>query len=238
MELRSSLPLSSNTSFPNTVLQRAARLWQSSAQTVPETTVQDIHTVQDINPNDEATISDIPLEAPPATDPPPKKQQRFWSTIALAAQDVRSVLNQQRQQGQLLTTKLNILFVVNGALLTSLTLSRLMFIPSPFSMAEIVGFLVNFTLLINAFLPRQIAISPNLGDNKFLERYLTLTPEEYQLRMMVNLVHTYQANQQRIDDVSQTLNYAAYVTWAIAFVIMMHTVVAFFFPALQYSYSL
>ncbi len=228
MELRSSLPLSSNTSFPNTVFQRAARLWQSSsAQSLPEATSND----------PEIVIPELPSETPPAADPPPKKQ-RFWSTIALAANDVRSVLNQQRQQGQLLTTKLNILFVVNGALLTSLTLSRLMFIPSPFSLAEIIGFLVNFTLLINAFLPRQIAISPNLGDNKFLERYLTLTPEEYQLRMMVNLVHTYQANQQRIDDVSQTLNYAAYVTWTIAFVIMMHTVVAFFFPVLQYNYSL
>ncbi|NEO25957.1 MAG: hypothetical protein F6K03_03430 [Kamptonema sp. SIO4C4] len=146
---------------------------------------------------------------------------------------MRSVLEQQRQQANTLTTKLNILFVVNGALLTSLTLSRLMFIPSIFSLGEIMGFMINFTLLINAFLPRQVAISPNLEDQKFLERYLSLTPEEYHLKMMVNLVQTYKINKQRIDDVSQTLNYAAYVTLAVAFVIMLHTVAAYFLPVLQ-----
>ncbi|MDB9312773.1 hypothetical protein PN462_06645 [Spirulina sp. CS-785/01] len=161
------------------------------------------------------------------------KKKRVWSTIYIAAQDVRSVLEQQRQQANTLTTKLNILFVVNGALLTSLTLSRLMFIPSIFSLGEIAGFMINFTLLINAFLPRQVAISPNLEDKKFLERYLSLTPEEYHLKMMVNLVQTYKINKQRIDDVSQTLNYAAYVTLAVAFVIMLHTVAAYFLPVLQ-----
>ncbi len=155
------------------------------------------------------------------------------STISLAAQDVRTVLDQQRQQNNSLTTKLNILFVVNGALLTSLTLSKLMYTPSLFSFAEILGFLSNFTLLINAFLPRQVAISPNLEDNKFLQRYLTLTAEEYQLKMMVNLVQTYNANKQRIDDISQTLSYAAYVTWALALVIMLHIVAAYFFPMIR-----
>ncbi len=158
-----------------------------------------------------------------------------WSTLSLAAHDVRVVIEQQRQQSGLMTTKLNILFVVNGALLTSLTLSRLMFIPSLFSLGEIAGFLINFILLINAFLPRQVFISPNLKDSKFLERYLTLTPEEYQLRMMVNLVQTYQANEQRLDDVSQSLTYSAYVTLAIAFVIMLHTLAAYFLPVLQSS---
>jgi hypothetical protein len=162
------------------------------------------------------------------------KKKRVWSTLYLAAQDVRSAIAQQRQQGDSLTTKMNILFVVNGALLTSLTLSRLMFIPSAFSFGEIVVFLINFTLLINAFLPRQVAVSPNLEDNKFLERYLTLTPEEYQLKMMVNLAQTYQINKQRLDDVSQTLTYAAYATWTVALIIMLHVIAAFFVPVFPF----
>lgn len=155
------------------------------------------------------------------------------ATINLAAEDVRAVMIQQREQSQILTTKLNILFVVNGALLTSLTISRLMFLPSLFSFAEIIGFLLNFTLLINAFLPRQVVISPNLEDQKFLERYLNLSPSDYQLQMMVNLVQAYNANKQRVDDISQSLTYAAYVTWAIAFVIMLHIVAAYFVPVIH-----
>ncbi len=154
-------------------------------------------------------------------------------TIDLIAQDdVRSVLEQQREQSKTLTTKLNILFVVNGALFTSLTISRLMYIPSIFSVAEILGFLMNFTLLINAFLPRQIAVTPNLTDNKFLEGYLDLLPEEYQLKMMVNLIQTYNTNKQRLDDVSQSLTYTAYVTWMVAFIIMLHVLAIYFIPAL------
>lgn len=149
-------------------------------------------------------------------------------TLQLASQDVRSVMELQKQQNELLTTKLNILFVVNGALLTSLSISRLVLIPSVFSFGEILGFLVNFTLLINAFLPRQVAVSPNLGDTKFLERYLTLTPEEYQLKMMANQVATYHTNKQRLDDVSQSLTYAAYVTWVIALAILLHMMSSYF----------
>ncbi|WP_242032945.1 hypothetical protein [Oscillatoria sp. FACHB-1406] len=158
------------------------------------------------------------------------KKQEVCPTLALAAADVRSVLEQQRQESHNLTTKLNILFVVNGALLTSLTLSRLMFAQSWFSLGEIVGFLINFSLLINAFLPRQVAVSPNLGDRKFLEHYLTLTPEEYHLKMMVNLVQTYQINKQRLDDVSQSLTYSAYVTWTVALVIMLQVIFAYLLP--------
>jgi hypothetical protein len=154
------------------------------------------------------------------------------ATLVLAAEDVRSVLLQQREQSQLLTTKLNILFVVNGALLTSLTISQLIYTPSFFSFAEILGFLVNFTLLINAFLPRQVAVSPNLEDKKFLERYLALSPDDYQLQMMVNLVQTYNANKQRLDDVSQSLTYSAYVTWTLALVIMLHILATYFIPTM------
>lgn len=153
-----------------------------------------------------------------------------FSTLELAARDVRLVIDQQRERTQTLTTKLNILFVTNGALLTSLIISRLLFIPSPFSIAELLGFLLNFTLLINAFLPRQVAVSPNLEDKKFLERYLLLPPEEYQLQMLVNLVETYNANRQRLEDVSLSLKYSAFVTWGIALILLMHVVAASFVP--------
>ena len=165
----------------------------------------------------------------------PNKESETWSTLELAAHDVRLVIDQQREQSQTLTTKLNILFVTNGALFTSLTISRLLFFPNGFSLAELFGFLVNFTLLINAFLPRQLAVSPNLGDKKFLERYLVLSPEEYQLRMIVNLVETYNANKQRLEDVSSSLKYSAYVTWGLALVITLHVVGIYFVPLIDLS---
>jgi len=149
-------------------------------------------------------------------------------TIELAAQDVLVVINQQKQKGQLLTTKLNILFVVNGALLTCLILSRLLLYPSIFSVTEIIGLLLNFSLLIAAFLPRQEAISPNLEDRKFLERYLALSPDDYQLKMIANHIATYNTNKQRLDDVSQSMTYAAYVTWCIALSVMLQIVSSYF----------
>ena len=165
----------------------------------------------------------------------PENQENPSLSIELAAQDVRRVIDQQKEQNQTLTTKLNILFVTNGALFTSLTLSRIVFFPGVFSLAELLGFLVNFTLLINAFLPRQLAISPNLGDKKFLERYLLLSPEEYQLQMIVNLVETYNANKQRLEDVSSSLQYSAYVTWSLALVITLHVLVIYFLPTIDFS---
>lgn len=155
-----------------------------------------------------------------------------FATLELAARDIRLVMDQQRERTQTLITKLNILFVTNGALLTSLIISRLLFSPSPFSIAELLGFLLNFTLLINAFLPRQVAVSPNLDDKKFLERYLVLPPEEYQLQMLVNLVETYQVNGQRLEDVSLSLKYSAFVTWGIAMILLMHVVAAYFVPVI------
>jgi hypothetical protein len=163
------------------------------------------------------------------------KKSYYPETIAFAAEDVRWVIEQQKERSHLLITKLNILFVVNGALWTSLTISKLIFTPSFFSCAEIFGFVLNFSLLVNAFLPRQEAVSPNLEDRKFLEKYLTLAPEEYQLQMMVNLVETYNANKQRIDDVSQSLTYSAYVTWAIALVIMLHVVAVYLVTAISFN---
>jgi hypothetical protein len=178
------------------------------------------------------TFINPPVPAEPvatASVEPSARSVSAASTIELAAQDVRLVLTEQREQGQILTTKLNILFVTNGALLTSLNISRLMMIPSPFSIAEVIGFLISFTLLVRAFLPRQVAVSPNLEDRKFLEKYLVLSSDEYQLQMLVNLTETYNANKQRLDDISQTLRYAAYATWVIAVVMLMHMVVVYFF---------
>ncbi len=149
-------------------------------------------------------------------------------TIELAAQDVLVVIDQQKQKSYLLTTKLNILFVVNGAFLTCLILSRLLLYPSVFSVIEIIGLLINFSLLIAAFLPRQEAISPNLEDRKFLERYLALSPDEYQLKMIANHIATYNTNKQRLDDVSQSLTYAAYVTWFIALSVMLQIIASYF----------
>src|SRR5512147_2822292 len=101
-------------------------------------------------PVEEAIADEVQLSLPveePAPEPPPIPP----ATLALAAQDVRMVLREQSEQGQILTTKLNILFVANGALLTSLSISRLLVSGSIFSLAEIVGFLVSFSLLMGAF---------------------------------------------------------------------------------------
>lgn len=166
------------------------------------------------SPTDSSTI-DEPLLSP--------------ETISLAFRDVRIVLQEQREQSHLLTTKLNILFVANGALLTSLTISRLMMIPSPFTVAEVIGFFISFTLLVRAFLPRQVAVSPNLEDRKFLERYLALSAVEYQLQMMVNWSETYNANKQRVDDVSKTLQLAAYATLSVATIMLIHILAAYVF---------
>lgn len=149
------------------------------------------------------------------------------ATLALAAQDVRMVLREQNEQSQILTTKLNILFVANGALLTSLSISRLLVSGSVFSLAEIIGFLASFSLLMGAFLPRQVAVTPNLEDRKFLETYLALPEQDYQLQMLVNLSETYNANKQRLEDTSQSLKYAAYTIWGTTVIMLVHILVIY-----------
>lgn len=166
-----------------------------------------------VTPRPSKPLEEEPL--PPPVGPSPE-------TIARAVRDVRTVLEEQREQSQTLTTKLNILFVANGALLTSLSVSRLTSLPSVFTVAEVVGFLVSFTLLVRAFLPRQVAVSPNLEDRKFLEKYLALSPKDYELQMLVNLAETYNANKQRLDDITQTLKYGAFATWSVACIILAH----------------
>jgi Fe2+ transport system protein B len=145
------------------------------------------------------------------------------ATIGLALEDIRRVIEQQHQQSQLLTTKLNILFAVNsGGLLIALAISKLILIPSIFSVAEMVGFMITFALLLSAFLPRQVAVTPNLGNVEVVERYLNLSKTNYQLQMIVNLVETYNVNKQRLDDKSKSLTYAAYSTFGIVVIIMFH----------------
>lgn len=172
-------------------------------------------------PPDQVQLS-LPVEEPPQEPlavPP--------ATLALAAQDVRMVLREQNEQSQILTTKLNILFVANGALLTSLSISRLLVSGSVFSIAEIIGFLASFSLLMGAFLPRQVAVTPNLEDRKFLETYLALPEQDYQLQMLVNLSETYNANKQRLEDTSQSLKYAAYTIWSTTVIMLIHILVIY-----------
>lgn len=166
---------------------------------------------------------DLPMEAFT-----PQPLSLSPETLTLAARDVRMVLREQSEQSQTLTTKLNILFVANGALLTSLTISRLLVSGSWFSLAEVVGFLISFSLLMGAFLPRQVAVTPNLEDRKFLETYLALSADDYQLQMLVNLAETYNANKQRLEDTSQSLKYAAYTIWGTTAIMLVHILVMFF----------
>ena len=157
----------------------------------------------------------------------------YESSLGLASQDVRRVLDKQKEERQILLTQTNILFVVNSALLSALTISKLLAVFSLFSVTEIVLLLINFSLLINALLPRQFVVTPNLESEKFLETYLAMKPEEYQLQMLVNLVETYNANRQPLNDISQSLFYAACVTWGIALVMSFHLVAVYVTPELR-----
>ncbi|NJO41921.1 MAG: hypothetical protein HC769_15965 [Cyanobacteria bacterium CRU_2_1] len=149
-------------------------------------------------------------------------QLNAFLTLELAIQDARSVLDQQQQLRQISLTQLNILFVANTALLTILSISRLIFTISLFSVGEIVGFLLGFSLLIYALLPRQPLVTPNLEDRESLERYLALSPNEYRLQMLTNLVEVYNANKQRLDDITQALSLATYAIWATMIVALLH----------------
>lgn len=182
-------------------------------------------------PTDALPLVDAPLDevqlSLPVDEPAPEPLTIPPATLALAAQDVRMVLREQNEQSQILTTKLNILFVANGALLTSLSISRLLVSGSVFSIAEIIGFLASFSLLMGAFLPRQVAVTPNLEDRKFLETYLALPEQDYQLQMLVNLSETYNANKQRLEDTSQSLKYAAYTIWSTTVIMLVHILVIY-----------
>ncbi|WP_235595884.1 hypothetical protein [Mastigocoleus testarum] len=153
-------------------------------------------------------------------------------TVRLAARDVRTVLDKQKEERQILLTQMNILFVTNTAVLTVLAISRLLTIFTIFNAIEVLLVLLNFILLINALLPRRFVITPVPNDD-FLERYLPLSNQDYDLQMLVNLVTAYNANKQTIDDISQTLTYAAYVTLGVIFVAVLHLGTVYFIPELK-----
>lgn len=173
-----------------------------------------------------ASSADLPIELP---EP---RQESFIVTLNLALQDAKSVLDQQQQLRQLSLTQLNILFVTNTALLTVLSISRLIFTISVFSAVEIVGFLLSFSVLIYALLPRQPFVTPNLEDRESLERYLALSPDEYRLQMLTNLVEVYKANKQRLDDITQALSLATYIVWGMAIITMSHVLSVTLFAVL------
>lgn len=154
-------------------------------------------------------------------------------TLELAAQDVRRVLERQKEERQVLITQMNILFVTNTALLSFLTISRLITRYSFFSVVETLLLLVNFLLLIRALLPRKFFVSPNLETEDFQNRYLQFSPQEYHLQMLANLREAYNENQKQIEDISQSLTYATFVTAAIAIVALLHQVTVYFIPQLQ-----
>ena len=113
-----------------------------------------------------------------------------------------------------------------------MAISRLLTIFTIFNAIEVLLVLLNFILLINALLPRRFVITPVPNDD-FLERYLALSNQEYDLQMLVNLVTAYNANKQTIDDISQTLTYAAYVTLGVIFVAVLHLGTVYFIPELK-----
>jgi hypothetical protein len=163
---------------------------------------------------------------PSAVAPTQEGRAADFVTLDLALHDARSVLEQQQQLRQFSLTQLNILFVVNTALLTLLSISRLIFNGGLLSFAEIAGFLISFSLLIYALLPRRVFITPNLDDRESIERYLALAPDDYRLQMLTNLIEVYNANKQRLDDIIQALQLAGYAVWTTVVLTLLHIFMA------------
>ncbi|WP_445634645.1 hypothetical protein NSTC745_06472 [Nostoc sp. DSM 114161] len=120
-------------------------------------------------------------------------------TLELAAQDVRRILERQKEERQVLIAQMNILFVTNTALLSFLTISRLITKYSSFSVLETLLLLFNFLLLIWALLPRKFFVSRNLETEDFQNRYLGFSLQEYHLHMLANLRETYNKNQKQVN---------------------------------------
>lgn len=148
-------------------------------------------------------------------------------TVSLALKDVRAVLVQQQQLRQLSLTQLNILFVVNTALLSVLSFTKLIFGRNWFSLIEIAGFSLSFSLLIFALLPRTQSVTPN-PKNLDIEESLAKSANDYQLQMLSNFQEVYRTNQQRIDDITQALLVASFTLWATVIVALLHILTANF----------
>lgn len=176
----------------------------------------------DLSPDLSVNVSDNVPTDDQTHNPPAEAPAADSMTLDLAIRDARSVLEQQQQLRQLSLTQLNILFVVNTALLTMLAFSRLILTFSGFSLIEMTGFLLSFSLLIYALLPRPLLVTPNLEDRESLERYLSLSPDEYRLQMLTNLIEVYNANKQRLDDITQALALASYALWVTVVIVLAH----------------
>ena len=154
-------------------------------------------------------------------------------TIKLALEDIQRVTEQQRQLRQDLTTKLNILFVTNSALLSFMAISRLISFCNLFTLLELLALGTNFVLLFGAFVPSQPSASPNLITKEFVENYPTMEPDEYHLQMLYDLQDSYIANQQRLDDIAQMVLRSAGVTGVIAVVVIVHIFASYLMPELK-----
>lgn len=160
-------------------------------------------------------------------------------TLELVVQDVLRVLEKQKEEREMLISQVNILFFVNTALLSFVTISKLLTTFSTFSIVELLLFLINFTLLIRAVLPRTWTISPNLNistdktKSTFPENYWHDSPQEYQVKMIANWKETYNINQEIVNDISQALKYANFVTSGLAMVALLHQVKVYFLTYLQ-----
>ncbi len=173
-------------------------------------------------------LGELPPEvSSPEPLPEPLPAAPDFVTVSLALKDVRAVLVQQQQLRQLSLTQLNILFVVNTALLSVLSFSKLIFSRTWFSLIEIVGFSLSFSLLIFALLPRSQAVTPN-PKNLDIEESLAKSANDYQLQMLSNFQEVYRTNQQRIDDITQALLVASLTLWALVIVALLHLLTAIF----------
>ena len=82
-------------------------------------------------------------------------------TLSLASEDIRRVLDKQKEERQILLTQTNILFVANSALLSVLTIARLLSVFSLFSITEVTLFLINFT--------KKLGLKPRPSRAAFVE---------------------------------------------------------------------
>ncbi|HLO84137.1 MAG TPA: hypothetical protein VK203_03855 [Nostocaceae cyanobacterium] len=157
-------------------------------------------------------------------------------TLKLAVEDVRRVVDKQKEERQMLITQINILLAANTAFLTILTFSKEILKVNLFTLVEIILILLNYSLLLRALVPRQFLVTPNLKNDKkesFLEKYLVMTPQNYLLQTLVNLKEVYNENEQKLDDISQSVFYTANITLAIVPIILLHLFTSYFIPELQ-----
>ena len=140
-------------------------------------------------------------------------------TLSLAVEDVRAVLIQQQDLQKVALTQLNILFVVNTALLSVLSFSKLIFSQTWFSLIEIGGFLISFSLLINALVPRQVSVTPNPAT---IQSQIAKPANDYRQQLLRSFQKIYQSNQQRLDDVADSLVKASYPLWGILITALLH----------------